>query len=164
MTLNRNTPLKAKSGFKSKGKGLKSNSSLKSGSKLKSNSVLSGKSKLKSKTKVNAKSSKQKAIDVEYRSAKERMFKERDHVCTGCNSVTGIDNLTHSHLIPRSRRRDLVSEYTNITYHCIECHGIWESVDRVKLLDYDVNMNIVKGLDPYYYELLILKQKMWGNH
>ena len=69
---------------------------------------------------------------------------ERGHYCTGCGRST---NLSHSHLIPRSRRKDLVTDKRNITYHCMVgpngtkgCHQLWESSERTKLLDYCKNM------------------------
>jgi YesN/AraC family two-component response regulator len=167
--LNRNTQLKSKTPLKSNGKGLKSNSTLKSKTTLKSNSVLksnkpllSGTVKLKNTSKIKSKSDKQKAVDSEYALVCKRIEKEREHVCTGCGTT---ETLTHSHLIPRSRRPDLVAVYENITLHCIEnaCHDKWEGVNRVELLDYGANMKVVKMLDEEYYNLIINKQLEYGR-
>lgn len=151
MSLNRRTPLKGGSGFKSKGNGLKSNSTLKSNSSLKSNS------KLESKTKINHKSSKQAKIDSSYAKKKKEAYSE-DELCTGCRNTY---RSTPSHLIPRSRRSDLIDEIENLTSHCMKCHDMWESPRRMYLLDYEENMEIVKRLDPEYHSLLLLKQERW---
>ena len=80
---------------------------------------------------------------------------ERGHYCTGCGRTT---NLSHSHIIPRSRRKDLVTDKRNITYHCIVgpngtkgCHQLWESKERTKLLDYCKNMEYILEVDTEYY-------------
>lgn len=148
--------LKRSGGLKSGG-GLKSTGSLKTTTGLKSNS------KLKSNKRVNGKSKKQKDTDKAYFATTDRMRKENPQECTGCPSKD-IDGLTHSHLIPRSRRPDLIAEYKNITYHCVECHSKWESVDRVQLLDYERNMLIIKDLDEEYYQILLMKQDMYNKN
>ena len=83
---------------------------------------------------------------------------ERGHYCTGCGRPT---NLSHSHLIPRSRRKDLVTDKRNITYHCVigpngtkGCHQLWESKERTKLLDYHKNMEYILEVDTEYYFLI----------
>jgi hypothetical protein len=83
---------------------------------------------------------------------------ERGHYCTGCGRTT---NLSHSHIIPRSRRKDLVTDKRNITYHCIVgpngtkgCHQLWESKERTKLLDYCKNMEYILEVDTEYYFLI----------
>jgi hypothetical protein len=83
---------------------------------------------------------------------------ERGHYCTGCGK-TG--NLSHSHLIPRSRRKDLVTDKRNITYHCLVgpngtkgCHQLWETKERTKLLDYCKNMEYILEVDTEYYFLI----------
>lgn len=151
------TPLRSTSKLTSSGFGLNRTKLNAGESKLNSNT------KLKNKKKINAKSKKQTETDRDYRLVTDRMRQENAQICTGCEKVYG-DSLTHSHLIPRSRREDLIAEYKNITYHCIECHPIWESVDRVQLLDYERNMQIVKELDPEYYEILLMKQSMYNEN
>ena len=87
-----------------------------------------------------------------------QIAEERGHYCTGCGK-TG--NLSHSHIIPRSRRKDLVTDKRNITYHCVigpngtkGCHQMWESKDRTKLLDYHKNMEYILEVDTEYYFLI----------
>ena len=87
-----------------------------------------------------------------------QIAEERGHYCTGCGRST---NLSHSHLIPRSRRKDLVTDKRNITYHCIVgpngtkgCHQLWESKERTKLLDYCKNMEYILEVDTEYYFLI----------
>tara|TARA_R110000751_G_scaffold173497_1_gene279969 strand:+ start:102 stop:431 length:330 start_codon:yes stop_codon:yes gene_type:complete len=87
-----------------------------------------------------------------------QLSEERGHYCTGCGRTT---NLSHSHLIPRSRRKDLVTDKRNITYHCVigpngtkGCHQIWESKERTKLLDYCKNMEYILEVDTEYYFLI----------
>ena len=88
----------------------------------------------------------------------DQIAEERGQYCTGCGRST---NLSHSHLIPRSRRKDLVTDKRNITYHCIVgpngtkgCHQLWESKERTKLLDYCKNMEYILEVDTEYYFLI----------
>ena len=103
-------------------------------------------------------SDKQKNIKRRLAVIYNELSEERGHYCTGCGR-TG--NLSHSHLIPRSRRKDLVTDKRNITYHCVigpngtkGCHQLWESKDRVKLLDYHKNMEYILEVDTEYYFLI----------
>ena len=86
-----------------------------------------------------------------------QIAQERGHYCTGCGRST---NLSHSHIIPRSRRKDLVTDKRNITYHCLSigehkgCHDMWESKERTKLLDYCKNMEYILEVDTEYYFLI----------
>lgn len=85
---------------------------------------------------------------------------ERGHYCTGCGR--GDIALSHSHIIPRSRRKDLVLCKQNITYHCLGdetrtgCHQLWESNlnDKQKLLDYHKSMEFILEEDAEYYFIL----------
>ncbi len=103
-------------------------------------------------------SKKQKGIHKELKKVYKEIAEEREHKCTGCGRYDVP--LSHSHLIPRSRRRDLTTNKKNITYHCLTfgnrkgCHQIWESKDKTMLLDYFNNMSIVKELDNEYYNLI----------
>ena len=160
MVLNRNTSLKQgsgfkskESGFKSKGNGLKKTSSLKSASVLKSNSNLK-------ETGINGKSKKQAAIDGSYTKNKKEKYLE-DELCTGCEKTM---RSTPSHLIPRSKREDLIDVIENLKPHCLDCHRKWESVERTTMLDYEENMTIVKRLDSEFYRLMIMKQERWLNN
>ncbi len=101
------------------------------------------------------KSKKQLKIDRELRQVYQEMAETRRPVCTGCGTK---QHLTHSHLIPRSRRRDLVADPGNITYHCMNCHKVWESgVQADKLFDFYSNMAYIKSVDQEYYNIRDLK-------
>ena len=130
-------------------KSLKTNNSLKSYSTLKNTSF-----KLKE-SKISDRSSKQKTIDSNLKRVYEKMSKSEEQWCTGCGSIS---NLEHSHIIPRSRRRDLVTEIRNITLHCRECHLIWEHgrlEEKKKLDDFTQNIKYIKEVDKQYYQLIL---------
>ena len=88
----------------------------------------------------------------------EEIANERGRYCSGCGRSDVP--LSHSHLIPRSRRKDLEADKRNITYHCLSigerkgCHDMWEGIDRIKLLDYHKNMETILELDVEYYYLI----------
>ena len=103
-------------------------------------------------------SNKQRKINNELSKVYMEILEERGHYCTGCGRTTG---LSHSHLIPRSRRPDLITDKRNITYHCLigpanskGCHQMWESSERVKLLDYHKNIEYILEVDTEYYFLI----------
>ena len=86
-------------------------------------------------------SDKQKKIQRRLKKVYDEIALERAHTCTGCGRSDVP--LSHSHLIPRSRRSDLITNKQNITYHCLSqggrtgCHDLWETKQgRKKLLDY----------------------------
>ena len=96
-----------------------------------------------------------------------KVYKEiadtRGHYCTGCGRWDVP--LSHSHIIPRSRRKDLVCEPRNITYHCLGggdnnrkgCHDLWGDGGpggRQLLLDYHINMEYILEVVTEYYFLL----------
>lgn len=88
----------------------------------------------------------------------KRMRKELPKVCTGCG--TGR-SLTHSHIIRRSRRPDLIAEFKNISYHCRKCHRLWDSGDisnMQRVFDFWDRLAYIKNQDPPYFQ--ILKNKM----
>ena len=106
-------------------------------------------------------SSKQGQINKKIRRAYKELKDERGHYCTGCGRADVP--LSHSHLIPRSRRADLSYDKRNITYHCLSiggkdgrrgCHEIWESRDRDKLLDYHKNLEYILEMDIEYYFII----------
>tara|TARA_R110000751_G_scaffold90246_1_gene177232 strand:- start:359 stop:712 length:354 start_codon:yes stop_codon:yes gene_type:complete len=108
-------------------------------------------------------STKQAKENRELRKVYERMAEERGHYCTGCGRSDVP--LSHSHLIPRSRRKDLVLDPRNITYHCLDsgggvsrkgCHQLWEGgvASKVKLLDYHSNLEYILEVDAEYYFII----------
>ena len=82
------------------------------------------------------------------------------NTCSGCGMHGNAVPLSFSHIIPRSRRGDLVTDRRNITLHCLSmgerkgCHEIWESIERHKLLDYFTNLAYIKEVDQEYYYLI----------
>ena len=103
---------------------------------------------------------KENKIKRELKKIYEEIAEERDHVCTGCGRSDVP--LSHSHIIPISRRKDLQLEKTNITYHCLSmgqkrkgCHEMWESrSERSSLLDFHQNLEYIMEKDPEYYFLI----------
>lgn len=83
------------------------------------------------------------------------------NTCSGCGKHGNAVPLSFSHIIPRSRRSDLVTDRRNITLHCLSigertgCHTLWESAkDRHKLLDYFSNLAYIKEVDQEYYYII----------
>ena len=82
------------------------------------------------------------------------------NTCFGCGKHGNAVPLSFSHIIPRSRRGDLVTDRRNITLHCLSigerkgCHEIWESKNRDKLLDYFSNLAYIKEVDKEYYYII----------
>tara|TARA_R100001440_G_C2472312_1_gene111866 strand:+ start:161 stop:505 length:345 start_codon:yes stop_codon:yes gene_type:complete len=108
-------------------------------------------------------SQKQSVVNRELKKVYKEIAEERGRYCTGCGRRDLA--LSHSHIIPRSRRPDLVTDKRNITYHCLDsidvngksrrgCHTIWEGVERYQLLDYMNNMNYIMNVDLEYYNLI----------
>ena len=102
---------------------------------------------------------KDQAIKRKLKKIYQEISEERSHHCTGCGRSDVP--LSHSHIIPVSRRKDLQLEKDNITYHCLSigdrkgCHEMWESrSERSMLLDYHVNMEYILDVDPEYYYLI----------
>tara|TARA_R100000231_G_scaffold129975_1_gene101522 strand:- start:509 stop:844 length:336 start_codon:yes stop_codon:yes gene_type:complete len=103
-------------------------------------------------------SNKQSKINRAYKKVCKEIALEREHCCTGCGRYDVP--LSNSHLIPRSRRPDLIADKNNITYHCLSigerqgCHEIWESKEKYKLLDYGKNLEYIAKVDEEYYNII----------
>ena len=103
-------------------------------------------------------SKKQSIVNRKLKKVYNEIANERGHYCTGCGRSDVA--LSHSHLIPKSRRKDLETDKRNITYHCLcmngrrGCNDIWESRDRAKLLDYHKNIEYILEVDTEYYYLI----------
>lgn len=92
--------------------------------------------------------------------------KSRDRYCTGCGQ-TGM--LSHSHLISRTKDKNLESDPNNIVYDCQSreipdkfgnesCHDRWESMDAEKmktLANLDDRLNYIKTVNLTYYNTLV---------
>lgn len=109
-------------------------------------------------------SKKQSVINRKLKKVYKELALERPKYCTGCGRNHLAVNLSHSHIIPRSRRPELQLDKRNITYHCTDsiigndvrkgCHSIWESKDRHQLLDYMLNLEYILEVDAEYYYLI----------
>lgn len=93
--------------------------------------TISNKTKLKRpKKSIKLKTNKQASIDRKLTTIYQNLHIPK--VCSGCGTT---QTLTHSHLIRRSLRSDLVTDPNNIVYHCLEnkCHVKWESNDIITM-------------------------------
>ena len=103
-------------------------------------------------------SDKQKEIKKQLNKVYKEIAEERAAYCEGCGRSDVP--LSHSHIIPRSRRGDLVCDKKNIQYLCLSlgervgCHSKWESRDKDKLLCYHKNLEYVLEVDTEYYFLI----------
>lgn len=92
--------------------------------------------------------------------AYESIALTRPHICTGCG---GTQRLSHSHLIPRSRRADLATDPVNIQYHCLSfgnqkgCHEKHEGMEVATLKDFETNFKTIHRLDREYFWLRLQK-------
>jgi coenzyme F420-reducing hydrogenase gamma subunit len=109
-------------------------------------------------TKLKQVSSKQNVRNTLLSKVYRQIASEREMVCTGCGTS---QNLSNSHIIPRSRQPNMTTEPTNITYHCLDkCHPIWETHDirqMKQLFDFEDNMQYIKVWDIDYYNVLMNK-------
>ena len=105
-------------------------------------------------------SKKQREIKRKLNKVYSQIAMERGHYCEGCGRTEGNVPLSHSHIIPRSRRGDLICSKDNIQYLCLSmngrrgCHEKWESKDKVQLLCYHKNLEYILGEDTEYYFLI----------
>ena len=98
-------------------------------------------------------STKRQAIEREYKKAKMELYEETPY-CFNC----GIGSLlTCAHLVPRSRRRDLIACKDNLIVLCMDCHHQLDFGARTELTAWQDILKRIKGLDREYYELLKMK-------
>lgn len=102
-------------------------------------------------------SEKQKERLLELKVVYEELRLEREQKCCCCDSK----EITHSHIIPRSRRKDLETDKENIVYDCMFHHKIWEhgsyEEKRKHIKNFDERMAYIKRVDIEYYNLLMIK-------
>jgi len=107
-------------------------------------------------------STKQRMKNEKYSKIIREIANERGMVCQGCGTT---ERLSFSHLIPRSRRPDLVTNKLNIHIHCMDgdgivgCHTKAERGMYDELLDGEQIKQTIKQLDPEYYRLKIMKNE-----
>jgi len=96
------------------------------------------------------------AICSKEREKKKRQFREkiiieRPNVCESC---LGSTDLTFSHTIPVSIRKDLEFEEANVIIECMKCHYIWEHgtiQQKQTLLSYKAKTEYIRKTDILYY-------------
>jgi hypothetical protein len=86
-----------------------------------------------------------------------RIYEEMDkgeQICSGCHRQ---EQLTHSHLIPRSWNKELEAEPENIKFHCLACHQKWEGTLEQKrtMFDFEKNIEYIKSVDNIYYNKIL---------
>jgi 5-methylcytosine-specific restriction endonuclease McrA len=102
----------------------------------------------KTKTSINKR---RKSKEEEKSNFREKIKSEREAVCTGCNSKS---QLTISHTIPVSLRKDLECDPNNIHIECLSCHTIWEHdslEEKRKLFSFNDKINYIKVVDFQYF-------------
>lgn len=108
-------------------------------------------------TRLNPISKKKQIQNEEYKKVCEKIKESREEKCEGCGN---INFLSFSHLIPRSRNNELITDEDNIRIHCLSCHQIWESgnlEEKKKMLDFKKNMEYLQDIDLELYNLIIMK-------
>lgn len=120
---------------------------------------LISKTSLSSKNKLGLSSKKAKQNKT-YNQVCHEILQERGQKCQGCNTNK---RLSFSHLIPRSRRPDLITNKDNIHIHCMDgdgiegCHQKCESGKFDELLDGQQIIETIKKIDKQYYQLKVMK-------
>lgn len=110
-------------------------------------------------------SNKRQKVQNSYNLILKEIKREREEKCEGCGN---LKYLSPSHLIPRSRRPDLIADKRNIRFHCMEglfgkkgCSIIWESgslEEKQGMFDFEENIEFIKEVDLEYYNCLIGKK------
>lgn len=112
---------------------------------------------------IRAQSKKRMKIEAEYIAIKKEIRDEMEGILQ-CEECGTSNNSSFSHLVPRSRREDLISNRRNIVVQCMDsdikkgCHTRWEENDST-MNTYQKNMESVKLLDQEYYNLLLMKNE-----
>lgn len=95
-------------------------------------------------------------------------------ICSGCGQS---QRLSHSHIIARSRNKDLEDDIDNIVFDCMEreisdefntegCHTRWESFDPNKMLtlsNLSARLEYVKEKDIKMFEYIRIKFEQNGK-
>ena len=109
---------------------------------------------------------KRKLIEEKKKDVYAEMAATREHVCSGCGTT---QRLSHSHIIPISRRPDLATDINNIVYDCMSfgdivgCHNIYEhgtEEQKRNLFNYEERMEYIRKTEPSLYNLIISKSTL----
>jgi hypothetical protein len=104
-----------------------------------------------------------KSSKVNFSKGLKEIYKELDNkeilLCDGCNLNK---ELTHSHIIKRSLRPDLITDIKNIKHHCLTCHNKHESNTRemMELNDFWDNLKYIENVDINHFNFLLSKLKL----
>lgn len=109
------------------------------------------------KSSMNSISKKKSKQNQEYHKVCVQIMEERGPRCQSCGTTS---YLSFSHLVPRSRREDLITEKLNIRIQCtcrvdssVGCHQRYEQGLIDDFLDKDEIVRDVKKLDVEFYHL-----------
>jgi hypothetical protein len=115
---------------------------------------------VKKASKIKHVSNKRAIIERELRLVYNKIDNERELCCEGCGSY--VKPLSHSHLLSRYFRPDLIADPQNIRLHCFgdynSCHEKWERgspLDIVSMLDFRDNLMYIRGVDVGAYNNII---------
>jgi len=113
---------------------------------------------IKKASKINKVSQKQKEINKDLK----KIYEERGKVEKNsyCGSCLGTSFLTHSHLVPRSYNKKLITDPENLITQCVTCHGIYEARDiggMRKFKNYQEILDKIMHLDINFYQFLLEK-------
>lgn len=107
-------------------------------------------------------SNKRAAIERQYRKVCEEIDHEREPVCEGCGR--GDRSLSHSHILSKYDRRDLIADKRNIRLHCFyvtgNCHDKWEKGDPkeiVQMNDFIDNLIYIREKDQGEYRKILAR-------
>jgi hypothetical protein len=107
-------------------------------------------------------SDKRNLVEKELISVYKKIDNNREKFCEGCGR--GDRPLSHSHILSRKSRPDLICEEDNIQLHCFGssdgCHEKWERgrPEEIKqMLDFRRNLDYIKMVDDVIFNKIVFK-------
>jgi DNA-directed RNA polymerase subunit RPC12/RpoP len=111
-------------------------------------------------------SNKRAKVEKELNKVYSKIDHSREPVCEGCGKN---GELSHSHLLSRYNRPDLITDERNIRLHCFgtyhSCHEKWERgipEEVVEMLDFVENLDYIKSVDTQAYNAIIANMEYVG--
>lgn len=90
-----------------------------------------------------------------------KIDQEREHFCQGCGRNLP---LSHSHIISRDLRQDLITDEQNIQLHCFgsynNCHEKWSrwiADEVINMLDFERNLIYIEKVDQKLFQKMMVK-------
>lgn len=112
-------------------------------------------------------SNKRASIEREYIKTCKEIDQEREPVCEGCGR--GDRALSHSHILSKYSRRDLIADKRNIRLHCFyvsgNCHDKWEKgrpEEIIEMLDFQENLEYIREVDQEEYDKIVANFEFHG--